>query len=234
MKQIPGKIFLADQRGRLETAQFQRFCTFSFGACAAAHKEPFGDLLAVNEETLAGGQAVALPAAQAAHVLVLPLTGAVLVGSTPARAVEVAVEEIYLLHVPAGSTVHFTNPYAANPIAFLHVWLAADEATAAHAGRPFAFDAAQLANQLLELVPEAPGTPHPFRAHLGQFAGRAEAVYILRRPGGHFFAFVLAGAFEVEGRLLHAHDGLALWDAAAVELEALSHDALVLVLEVGP
>ncbi|WP_165699302.1 pirin family protein [Hymenobacter jejuensis] len=46
-----------------------------------------------------------------------------------------------------------------------------------------------------------------------------------------FFAFVVAGAFEVEGRLLHERDGLALWDVQEVELEALSNDALVLVLE---
>lgn len=232
MKQTPGKIFLADQRGRLETAQFRRFCTFSFGAYAAAHKEPFGALLAVNEETLAGGHAVALPAAQAAHVLVLPLTGAVRVGPS-ARAAEVAVEEMYLLAVPAGGTAHFANPYAADPVAFLHVWLAADAAEMLP-GHRFSFAAAHLANQLLELVPGAPGAPHPFRASLGRFAGRAEAVYSLPRPGARFFAFVLAGAFEVAGRLLHARDGLALWDAPAVELEALSHDALVLVLEVGP
>jgi quercetin 2,3-dioxygenase len=35
----------------------------------------------------------------------------------------------------------------------------------------------------------------------------------------------------MEGRLLHAKDSLALWDTKAVELEALSENALVLILE---
>jgi len=95
-----------------------------------------------------------------------------------------------------------------------------------------AFEAAHLANQLLELLP-GPGDALPCRASLGRFTGRAEAEYHLRRPGAGFFAFVLAGAFEIAGRLLHANDGLALWDTGTVEVEALSNDALLLVLEVA-
>lgn len=233
MKQTPGKIFLAEQRGHLETAQFRRYCTFNFGAYAAAHKGPFGPLLALNEETLAGHAAVALPAAQAVHVLVVPITGAVRAGGAPGAATRVEVEEIALLAVPAGGALHLANPHPDAQITCLHIWLAA-EPTAEGAGcQLFAFDAAGLANRLAEVVPAAgpAGAPRPFRASLGRFAGRAEAVYGLHSATARFFAFVLAGAFEVEGRLLHAHDGLALWDAPAVELEALSNDALVLVLE---
>jgi hypothetical protein len=42
---------------------------------------------------------------------------------------------------------------------------------------------------------------------------------------------LLAGVFELEDRLLHKKDGLALWAAVEAELEALSNNALVLVLE---
>jgi hypothetical protein len=65
---------------------------------------------------------------------------------------------------------------------------------------------------------------------LGRFAGRRGATYELP-PGRLFFGFVLAGAFEAEGRLLHEKDGLALWEVPApVEIEALSNHALLLVL----
>ncbi len=46
-----------------------------------------------------------------------------------------------------------------------------------------------------------------------------------------FFAFVLAGAFETEGRLLHERDGLAIWDTDKIEMEALSNDAMILLIE---
>ena len=72
----------------------------------------------------------------------------------------------------------------------------------------------------------------PFALRLGRFMGREEAVYKVQ-PGNQLFAFVVAGAFELEGRLLHEKDGLALWDAEEVELEALSNHALVLVVELA-
>jgi len=48
-------------------------------------------------------------------------------------------------------------------------------------------------------------------------------------------AFVIQEAFEVQGRLLHARDGLGLWDDTnLIKLEALSNDAIVLlVVELG-
>lgn len=46
-------------------------------------------------------------------------------------------------------------------------------------------------------------------------------------------AFVLQGTFEVENRLLEAKDGLALWNTANIELEALSNEAILLLLEVN-
>lgn len=42
---------------------------------------------------------------------------------------------------------------------------------------------------------------------------------------------MLEGAFEVQGTLLHARDGLALWETDEVEMEALSNDAIILLVE---
>lgn len=232
MQQTFGKIFLAEQRGLLETTAFRRYCTFQFGAYLDEHKAPFGSLLAVNEETLAAGQVVALPAPAAACVLVLPLLGAVLAGTQAASAARVEVEEIWVGTVPAGGTLHLLNPYETDLVSCLHVWVKAGPVPAG--SQTLAFEAAQPTNQLLELLPDSSGAL-PCRASLGRFAGRAEAEYHLHQPGAGFFAFVLAGAFEIAGRLLHAKDGLALWNTSTVEVEALSNDALLLVLEVaGP
>ncbi|WP_262891527.1 pirin family protein [Adhaeribacter radiodurans] len=41
------------------------------------------------------------------------------------------------------------------------------------------------------------------------------------------------GAFEVQGRLLHEKDSLALWDTEEVELEALSNHIRILIMELN-
>jgi len=227
IRQTPGKIYLADQRGVVETAQHRRYCTFNFGEYVREHKEAFGLLRAVNEETLAGGATLPLAANRAAHLLVLPITGKVQVAANGAPTETIDVGEVYLLTVPAGATLRLANPYPTDAISFLHLWLETETPLKPAFNQRFAFDSGAIQNQLAELVPTT--ATQSFALRLGRFAARHEAEVRLQRAA-HIFVFVLAGAFEVEGRLLHEKDGLALWDTDAVELEALSNDALVLVV----
>ncbi|TGE25158.1 hypothetical protein E5K00_08160 [Hymenobacter aquaticus] len=226
LQQTPGRIYLADQRGLTATSRFRRYSTFSFGSYQQEFREPLGRLQALNEETLAGGHRLELRAEQATLVLVLPITGAVGVAA-PGVVATAQVEEVLVLHLPAQGSISFTNLYETELISFLHIWLSAEPA----ASPPFLFpfSEAQLENQLAPLVPAA--ATLGCSLHLGRFGGRREAVHPLRRPDSCFFAFVLAGAFEVQGRLLHEKDALALWNTPEIELEALSNDALILVLE---
>jgi hypothetical protein len=115
----------------------------------------------------------------------------------------------------------------AQPLVITLLWIRADEPALVE-GLAVTFSFENIANRLAPLLPATADLP--FTLRLGRFAGRHEATYALP-PGRLFFGFVLAGAFEDAGRLLHKKDGLALWDAPApVELEALSHNALLLVL----
>lgn len=170
----------------------------------------------------------------AAHLLVLPITGAVWAGTGPAAATLVDVAQLYAFSAAVGSTVQFTNPYDTELISFLHIWLL--DPVGLSVTQLSAFNLASWPNQLVAAELELPRPPSgalacalPFPVQMGRFDGRVETTCPL--PGDAlFFAFVLAGAFEVAGRLLHTGDGLALWDASAVELEALSNNAVLITL----
>jgi hypothetical protein len=56
----------------------------------------------------------------------------------------------------------------------------------------------------------------------------------LAQPDNRLVAFGLAGAFELESRLLHEKDCVALWDVEEIKLEALRNHAIVLLLELIP
>lgn len=229
--EISGKIYLADQRGQLATPHLRRYSTFSFGEYAHADRPPFGQLYGFNEETLAGGHTLELAVGQASHVLLLPITGALEVTPAAGPSTTIEAEEVQVLTLPAGTVLQLTNPYEADLVSFLHIWLLAEEVVAHVEQRVFPFDMRAATNHLPALVPFTASPVEAFCLSLGRFAGRGEAVYQLQRPGTRFFAYVLAGAFEAEGRLLHEGDGLALWQTTAIELEALSNNALLLILE---
>lgn len=232
IQQTPGKIFLADERGLTESDRFRRYSTFSFGPWAHAHKGPFGRLYGLNEEALAGNHTVEFTVAEASHVLIIPLTGAITLRAEGRPATTVGAEEMVVLTLPAGSVLHVKNPFETELVSFLHLWLLADADVSAVVAQRAAFSLADAPQALTPLLPAALSLP--LVASLGRFAGRQEVSYQLSSPAASLYAFVLAGAFEVEGRLLHEKDGLALWNTAEIELEALSNDAVVLILELLP
>lgn len=66
---------------------------------------------------------------------------------------------------------------------------------------------------------------------MGKYSGRGETSYDVKNKNAGVFVFILRGAFEVNGRLLHSRDGMALWRMDYIKLEVLSNDALILVIE---
>lgn len=225
MKQTPGKIYLADQRGCHETSHLQRLSTLSFGDYQNAERGPLGRLLAFNEEHLTGGHRTELAATQDCYVLLLPITGSVDFSLNDGPNGTAEVEQIQGLALAAGSVLHLANPYENDLISFLHIWLQAEVPTS-EVPPAFDFNWEKVGSQLLEVI----SNEQVFSLSIGRFQGREEAFHQVP-ASAHLFAFVLAGAFEIEGRLLHERDGLGLWEAGEVELEALSNNAIVLVLE---
>lgn len=127
-----------------------------------------------------------------------------------------------------GTRLQIANPYETETVYWLEIGLKVRREDAA--SEIVEFDLS-LKNELIEL---------PFRTYqgvkvyLGRFDGRGE--YDLRPSfsDGALFAFVIQGAFEIQGRLLETGDALELWSLQEnVEMEALSSEALLLVIKAG-
>ncbi|MGV3538262.1 MAG: hypothetical protein ACO1OQ_00535 [Rufibacter sp.] len=228
----PGKIFLADQRGLFETPNLRRFSTFNFGDFYHAFKTPFHGLIALNEEELAPGHRVVLDVEQASHVVLIPITGDVSFTGEPGHFCQVQVGQALVATLPENSTFQLANPYPGDGIGYLQIWINANDAVNTAQTFLFDFDEDSLTNQLTTIIPfNAAEVLLPFSISLGRLAGRQEAVLELQSAQSTAFVFVVSGAFEVEERLLHAKDGLALWDLEKLEMEALSQNALLLAIE---
>lgn len=91
----------------------------------------------------------------------------------------------------------------------------------------FDFDLTQK-NQLISLFETANAL-----GFVGIYEGRKEGLYKLKNPSNGIFVFVINGAFEVENRLLESKDGLRLQQIDNIEWEALSENAILLILEIS-
>lgn len=231
--QLQAQIFLADQRGRLETDLFCSYHTFNYGPYQAEGREPFGALCLLNDDTLRPGASLTMQVQQPVQVVLMPIVGGL----------EYAVNGITyflepsqagVLSLPAGMTYTITNPYPAELINCLQLWFTADAVGASPMISQTDFDLATQ-NTLLSLLSNVPDK-EKCSAVIGRFSGREEGTYLIgpvtKGEVKRLFVFVLQGVFEVANRLLHEKDGLALTyqQENMLEFEALSNDALLVII----
>ena len=226
----PGQIHLADQRGFTKTSTLRRYSSFNYGNYFNEHRKPFGRLEVWNDEMLAGGSSIDVAVENSGWFVVMPVTGEVLLKRANGDIRLIDVGEVFAGYTIAGERLELTNLYKSDWINYIYLQLKDDEVINLPHDAVFKFDITNRQNELIDLVPTS--GMHPFRLHAGVFGGRADALYQLQNNKSLFYAFVLAGAFELQGRLMHERDGLALWQLEEADMEALSNNAVIAILEI--
>lgn len=226
---IPGKIYLADDRGFFENEIHRRYSTFNFAEYQFEHKAPFGRLHTFNDEILPAGSTLKQEATLNGYTLLIPITGKIEIRYHE-QDFEAEAGEVLLVPVPIGVTLEISNPYPSDWVNFLQAEIQANDLSANRIVQTFGFDFEHTVNRMVGVIPQS--TDLPFSLHIGRFGGREEMLHVLE--GHHtLFAFVIGGAFELQNRLLHERDGLALWEVAEVDAEALSNGAVLLLLDLN-
>lgn len=216
------KIFLASQRGCTESATHRSYHTFNFGSYINKHREPFSNLKTFNDETLAPGASVKYSPAEKTQVIIIPLVGTCEC-MTESIASRIDAGQIFYFDLNAKGFIEVRNPFHEELINYLYLELNGGDISA-----PAVFDFV-LEEQYNKLLTFKFSTSNFLR--LGIYDGRQEGTLTFQESDKQFFVFIIEGAFEVNNRLLHKRDGLALWDSNQLEFEALSNNAIILVIE---
>lgn len=225
IKLSPARIFLSDNRRLQQSDVHRSFSTFNFGAHENTRKFKFSTLYVLNDEELAGAGSIKSEIKEDTYMLLLPVTGDLDFTGPANEQIRVNVGELKIISLPKKSSVLFSNPFNEDIINYLQICIKAHKNL--DLSGLYNFDLDKNDNRLIPLC--SPITT--FSISIGRFSGRSEGIYKLRNIHSNLFIFVIAGAFEVEGRLLHIRDGLALSSVEEVDFEALSEGAILLVIE---
>jgi redox-sensitive bicupin YhaK (pirin superfamily) len=225
--QTEARIYLESLRGQFQTAYFRSLRTFNCEGYLAEGRAAFGDLMVFNDETLLPDRSHSIVVGDDCEVVLLPMVGGIEVKDNTEHARFVDSGEALIFTARRGGIYEITNPYEEEAVNFLHIRMKcrADTATP-----PFVtkFDLTKR-NTLFTIYSEANGAGS---IHIGKYEGREEGVLINDNPNQGIFVFVIEGVFEVQNRLLEKRDGLSVSFADEIEFEALSNDAVILLLEV--
>lgn len=209
----------------VETSSFRTMDTFSEATNFAQNKFPFGSLYRLSDDTLAAGASLEQAAEDNAYLILIPVTGALSVIINESETI-IGAGEIAVFGINKSNNFKITNPYEDGLINYLQVWLRKKDTQ--EASCISAFELNKTKNQLITIHDNREKL---FRISIGKFSARNEVVYNTKEVGYGTFAYVIEGAFEVNGRLLHTRDGLALWETTEADAEALSNNAILLIIE---
>ena len=233
-QQLKAKIFLADERVCIETERYRSYKTFSSVNDGNRNKQPFDDLYVLDDNTLAPGSSVNATMEESSYVFLLPVVGVVSYRDSFCNTGTVTAGQLKVSFMEAGSIIGLQNPLENELINILQIRVKAVQSNAASKPIIINFDLDENKNKLIPLTSgfALPSSTQCPLLSIGKFDGRKEGVYRMKDNNNRAFVFVIQGVFEVQGRLLHARDGLALWDVdSEIELEALSNDAIVVMIE---
>ncbi|HMC87319.1 MAG TPA: pirin family protein [Chitinophagaceae bacterium] len=232
IQQSKAKIFLAEDRGLNENKHSRSLHTFNFGNYFNKHKTPFNDIYGINDNTLDGGRSLSLLVQQCSYIILLPVIGAVNYKDSLGNENVVAAGQVQIHTVDKDVTIEITNPFKEHLVNFFQIWIKASAFPLHVIAFTDSYDVNKKFNSLVNIIPiNINEATLPFKVSVGKFNGRGETAYQLQDIKSGAFIFVLEGAFEIEGRLLHARDGLAIWETTVIEMEALSNDAILLLIE---
>lgn len=233
-KQI--QIFKSEQRGCMESEIFRRLSVFNFDDYRVISRNAFGSLLAVNDETLAEGNKIVRHIDEHVDILLLPLVGGIVYKDSLGNQDIIGTEQLRIFSAHQGMSYEITNPYDADLVNYLQIWLrpnrdfftAQSNQTDFHLQKNklipiFAGETSE--NNLLKNNSSAMG-------FIGIFDGRQHGSYKLKKNKTGLFVFVIHGAFEFENRLIENRDGLSLSGIGEAEFEALSENAILMIVEV--
>lgn len=228
LTQTEAQIYLANLRGHFQTENFRSLRTLNFADYSEVGREPFGNLLVFNDETLLAECSHKLEVEDASQIILLPLVGAIEVKSGEEEEQFVNSGEVLVLDARPNGSYTITNPYPDEAVNYLQIrfvnsWtIQKEEATLTR------FDLSY-ENTLQPVYNAENGQGNIF---IGKYKGREEGVFMTSDEDSGVFVFIIQGAFEVQNRLLEARDALSIRGAHEVEFEALSDDAVILVVEV--
>ena len=229
--QTEAQIYLGSLRGCTESIGIRSLHTFNFQKYHRPSAEPFGKLLVWNEETLAAEKRLKLETKRPTDIFILPLAGGIELMDGQGDSVFISPGESFNFLSFPESAFELINPYPNQIISFLQIHTQPDfpeMSSDFEENEALISFSLEEKNQLTSAFSSASQT---ISGWIGKYGGREEDIYNLNNSDNGVFVFIIEGAFEVANRLLEKGDALSLRHVDEVEFEALSNNAIILLVE---
>lgn len=219
IQQKSAQIYLASARGHCQNC----WSTFSFGNYQEESKNNFDSLFLFNYQILTANQRHTITTQSDSLNYILPLYGGINFKDEQQNNPLIATELIQQIVSNKESNFEISNPFEHN-ISYLQIGFKTKTISLENEILKFDF---KKKNKLIPLFKNT--VANAFIAH---FDGRKEGNYKQQNKQSGIFVYIIQGAFEFENILLESGDALSIKEIESVEWEALSENAMLLLIEI--
>ncbi len=191
-------------------------------------REAFESLYLLNEEWLSAGRHLVYESAENAYVLILPLSGHIKYSGLRHHACTLQPGDVLLIPAPEWHSYTISNIGETDPAIYLQMGIRSSDDLNNLKPQLRHSPVSHTHSRLLPVFDDR--DPYPFLLEMGRYASGLLCRKDWKEPGQHVFVYVIRGAMEIDGQLLHTGEALGLRNTGQLQWEVLSADARFLLL----
>jgi redox-sensitive bicupin YhaK (pirin superfamily) len=228
----------SDTRGRANHGWLYSRHTFSFANYYHPERMHFGALRVLNDDHVEAGRGFGTHPHDNMEIVSIPLEGDLEHRDSMGNVAVIRHGEVQVMSAGKGITHSEFNRNSESPVKFLQIWMfpnARDVEPRYDQLQLNPVDRVNRLQQILSPSSEDDGVWVHQDAwwHMGKFDEGVSVQHPLHRPLSHgVYAFILSGTWTLNGTELGPRDGMGVWGVEALDLQATSGDAEILLMEV--
>lgn len=223
----------ASSRGYFDHGWLKTHHTFSFADYYNPSRVHFGALRVLNDDTVAPSKGFDTHPHQNMEVISIPLTGYLKHGDSVQNQQTITVGDIQVMSAGSGIFHSEYNGSDKEPVGFLQIWVFPRDKDTAPKYNNFDIRPLLKKNEFSLFLSPDRETPASIRQDawfsMGELDKGVKAGYKLHKEGQGVYVFVIEGSVKVAGETLSRRDGIGIWDADAIEVEALEKSKVLLM-----
>ena len=227
----------ASERGTANHGWLNSHHSFSFANYYNPQKMHFGVLRVLNDDTVAPGMGFGKHPHDNMEIVSILLSGDLEHEDSMGNKAVIREGEIQAMSAGTGIFHSEYNASKTDEVKFLQIWIFPRKKDVAPRYDQIVLPDLNKENTLHQVL-----SPNPDDAgiwihqdawfHMGSFESDHKTSYSLQKSANGLYAFVLEGAFEIEGQKLGRRDAIGIWDTKSVNFHSLNKRSRLLLIEV--
>lgn len=224
----------AGTRGHADHGWLNSYHTFSFANYYDPQRVHFGALRVLNDDTVAPGMGFGKHRHDNMEIISIPLQGDLEHQDSMGNITVIKEGDIQVMSAGTGVFHSEFNKNKDRKVKFLQIWVIPNKTNVEPRYGQISLRDIEKMNEFYQVVsPDKNGQGVWIHQdawfHLGKFESSQNTTYRINKRGNGVYAFILEGTVDIEGQKLFERDGLGLWDADEINIQANAGSGVLLM-----